>query len=330
MRLNTRLYYSLSLFFSVMISFFIFTACEKEIKLNIKNNPNEIIVEGHIENGLPPYVILTKSISLYDNININKLGNFFVHGATIIVSNGNDSVQLVEYNSSILQTLPDSIAIALAAQFGIQIDSAGDFPDVSIYTVGLTDTNFIGEIGKQYDLRIEVDNQYLTSTTSIPQPVYFDSLWLMPHPNAAFADSFFQVYGWLKDPPAFGNYYRYFTKADNQPFLISNQSVFDDNFFNGKAFQIFIPKGKPIGSNPSDFNFNTDGYWDIADSVCTVKLCQIDKAHYDFWRTLEANRSSQGNPFGSFVLVKSNIKGGKGVWGGYGSITGSYVRVPLP
>ena len=323
-----KIYWSFLLIICTVASVLLFTACEKEIDLNIKSNPNEIIVEGHIENDLPPYVILTKSISLYDNININNLSNFFVHDARIVVSSDTDSVELVEYNSALLQLLPDSIAIAIAAQFGIQIDNADDFPDVSIYTVALDDSSFVGEIGKKYNLRIEVNNKLITASTTIPQPVFFDSLWLEPHPNAAFADSFFQVYGWLKDPPAFGNYYRYFTKADNEPFLISTQSVFDDNFFNGKGFEIFIPKGKPIGSSSADFDFDTDGYWNIQDSVCTIKLCMLDQAHYNFWRTLEANRSSIGNPFGSFVIVKSNINGGSGIWGGYGSITGSYVRVP--
>ncbi len=320
--------YTSFFFFCILSCLFVLPACEKEIDLNIKSNPNEIIVEGHIENDIPPYVILTKSISLYDNININNLENFFIHDARIVVSTDTDSVELVEYNSVILQSLPDSVAIAIAAQFGIQISSADDFPEVSIYTVPITNIDFVGQIGKKYDLRIEVNNQVLTSSTTIPVPVFFDSLWILPHPNPSFADSFFQVYGRLQDPPSLGNYYRYFTKVDNDPFLISNSSVFDDNFFNGKKFQIFIPKGKPIGTNSNDFNFNTDGYWSIDDSICTIKLSQIDKPHYDFWRTLEANRSSQGNPFGSFVIVKSNIIGGKGIWGGYGSITGSYVRVP--
>lgn len=323
-----KIYISVGLLLCVAACLFIFTSCEKEIDLNIETNPNEIIVEGHIENGIPPFVILTKSISLYDNININNLSNFFVSGARIVVSTATDSVELVEYNSTIIQSLPDSLVIAVAAQFGIQISSADEFPDISIYTVPLDAAVYVGEIGKTYSLRIEVNDQVLTSSTTIPAPVFFDSLWIEPHPNPAFADSFFQLYGWLKDPPTLGNYYRYFTKVDNEPFLISRQSVFDDNFFNGKAFEIFIPKGKPIGSNSADFDFDTDGYWDIQDSVCTVKLSMIDKPHYDFWRTLEANRSSQGNPFGSFVIVKSNIKGGKGIWGGYGSITGSYVRVP--
>ncbi len=151
----------------------------------------------------------------------------------------------------------------------------------------------------------------------------FDSLWIEPHPNASLADSFFQLYGRLREPAATGNFYRYFTKADNGPWLISDQSVFDDAFINGQVFKIFIPKGHNYGAQAST-DFNRSGYWDISDSICTVKLSSVDKPHYDFWRTLEANRSSNGNPFGSFVYVKTNINGALGIWGGYASTVLSY------
>ena len=301
-------------------------SCEKEIKLKVSAPSNAYVVEGHIENGLPPYVLLTKNSGFFGNININDISSYFISGAAITVITDDDSVHLQEYNSAFVQSLPDSVAIALAAQFGITITSASEFPAVSIYTVSPADIDFVGKIGKRYDLRIEVDGKKITSTTTIPEPVYFDSLWLLPHPNPALADSFFQVYGRLQDPPAPGNFYRYFTKADNEPFLISDQSVFDDAFINGKKFQIFIPKGHPVGFTASQ-DFTRSGYWDVRDSVCTIKLCMIDKAHYDFWRTLEANRNGQGNPFGSVVYVKSNVVGALGVWGGYGSITGSFRRI---
>lgn len=312
-------------FIMVFIVSFLIISCEKEIDIKLDDPENALVVEGHIENGLPPYVLLTKNSSFFGSIDINDIGSYFVSGAIITVTTDNDSIQLQEYNSALIRVLPDSLVIALAAQFGISIQSAFDFPEIIIYTVPLDDTGFAGVIGKKYDLRIEINGQTITSTTTIPQPIYFDSLWLQPHPNATLADSFFQVYGRLNDPIQPGNYYRYFTKADNEPFLISDQSVFDDAFFNGKEFNIFIPKGHPIGFASSG-DFNRDGYWDVRDSVCTIKLSMIDKPHYDFWRTLEANRQSQGNPFGSVVYVKSNVNGALGVWGGYGSITGSYNR----
>ncbi len=301
-------------------------SCEKEIDLNVDPPADAVVVEGHIENGLPPYVLLTKNSAFFGNININDISSYFISGASITVITDNDSVQLVEYNAALLQLLPDSLAIALAAQFGLTIESASDFPPITIYTVALTDTDFVGIVGKKYDLRVQLNGKTITSTTTIPAPVYFDSLWLQPHPNPLYADSFFQVYGRLQDPIAPGNYYRYFSKADNEPFLISDQSVFDDAFINGKKFKIFIPKGHAVGAKSST-DFNTSGYWDINDSICTIKLCMIDKPHYDFWRTLESSRIRQGNPFGAVVYVKSNVNGALGVWGGYGSITGSFRRI---
>ena len=308
-------------------SVFIFVACEKEIDLKVPDPASAYVVEGHIENGIPPYVLLTKNAAFYGNINLSNLASYFVSGAQITVSSGADTVHLQEYSGTLIQSLPDSVAIALAAQFGLNISSASEFPPITIYTVGLADINFVGEVGKKYDLKIEINGKEITSTTSIPQPVFFDSLWLLPHPDPSLADSFFQVYGRLYDPPAQGTFYRYFTKADDEAFLINDRSVFDDALINGGKIEIFIPKGHPVGSIGSQ-DFNRAGYWDLGDSVCTIKLCVIDKPQYDFWHTVEANRSSQGNPFGSSVYVKSNVIGAYGVWGGYGSITGSYVRVP--
>ncbi len=313
--------------FSCIAVVYSLLSCEKEINLKVPNPASAYVVEGHIENGIPPYVLLTKNAAFYGNINLSNLASYFVSGAQVTVSSGADSVHLVEYSGTLIQSLPDSVAIALAAQFGLTISSASEFPPITIYTVGLADINWVGQIGKKYELKIEVDGKEITGSTTIPQPVFFDSLWLLPHPDASLADSFFQVYGRLQDPPASGTFYRYFTKADNEAFLINDRSVFDDALINGGRIDIFIPKGHPVGSTFSG-DFNRDGYWDVRDSVCTIKLCVIDKPHYDFWHTLEANRNSQGNPFGSAVYVKSNVIGAYGVWGGYGSITGSFVRVP--
>ena len=53
------------------------------------------------------------------------------------------------------------------------------------------------------------------------------------------------------------------------------------------------------------------------DSV-TVKLANIDKATYDFWRTMEYNYQSIGNPFSSPTVVMSNISNDAlGYFGGY-------------
>ena len=122
----------------------------------------------------------------------------------------------------------------------------------------------------------------LPSTTTIPTPVFFDSLWSRPHPNPALADSFYQVYGFhYKTHPEQEMLPLYFTKSNNGPFLfISNTSVFDDAFLMEKISNIYS-KGHPIFDASTDFN--RAGYWNIGDTICTVKLCQIDKSTLRFF-----------------------------------------------
>jgi hypothetical protein len=50
-----------------------------------------------------------------------------------------------------------------------------------------------------------------------------------------------------------------------------------------------------------------------------LKWCTIDKAHFQFWQTMERSNNSNGNPFAAPVSIKSNISNGLGVWGGYGA-----------
>lgn len=154
-------------------------------------------------------------------------------------------------------------------------------------------------------------------------PLAFDSLYFRPHPNPE-VDSLISLMGRIQDPPMLGNYYRFFTKRNSGPWVTTFQTVFDDAFFNGSSLPINVPYGLSRTERTEDFNPDTFGYFHKGDT-CYVKLCMIDEAHYDFWRTVEAERGNQGNPFGSFIKVRSNIKGGIGVWGGYGSVIQSAI-----
>ena len=71
-------------------SIVLFVACEKEIDLKVPNPASAYVVEGHIENGIPPYVVLTKNAAFYGNINLSNLANYFVSGAQITVTTDDD------------------------------------------------------------------------------------------------------------------------------------------------------------------------------------------------------------------------------------------------
>ena len=52
----------------------------------------------------------------------------------------------------------------------------------------------------------------------------------------------------------------------------------------------------------------------------TLKLCNIDKVTYDFWRTYEFSFQSIGNPFSSPTRILGNISNDAlGYFGGYGA-----------
>jgi Domain of unknown function (DUF4249) len=64
-------------------------------------------------------------------------------------------------------------------------------------------------------------------------------------------------------------------------------------------------------------NVDDNSFFNKGDSV-VIKLANIDKATYDFWRTMEFNYQSVGNPFSTPTVVLSNISSGAlGYFGGY-------------
>lgn len=306
----------------LLFSAWLFTACETEITVDLPQPKDQIVVEGYIENGLPPYVFLTKNQPFFGGIDLNNLDAYFVKGAKIVVKDGSNEIELTEYSSALINLLPEEEKTQLANLFGITLDSLGLLPDFSIYSVPIGST-FVGEVGKTYELNIIAEGKELSAVTTIPTPVVFDSLWTKPHPNPEI-DTLVMLYGQITDPPTLGNFYRYFTKRNSGPYVTSFNTVFDDLVINGKTFPIQIPYGISRTDRDQEFDINTFGYWKKGDT-CYVRLAQLDREHYTFWRTLESERANQGSPFGSFVIVKTNIKGGLGIWGGYGSSTNIYI-----
>ena len=300
----------------------VFVACEKEITVNLPNPEEAIVVEGYIENDLPPYLYLTKNSAYFGEFDANALWRYFVSGAKITINDGTDSIELVEYSSDLIELLPDSQRIELSKFFGIPLDSNLQLPGISVYTVPLNST-FVGEIGKTYTLKIEVDDKVITSKTSIPNPVSFMSLREEPHPNPK-NDTLIQIIGHIKDPDTLGNFYRYFTRRNSTPYYTKGvETVLDDIFANGQEFDIQIPYGWDRFSEDQKFDINTFGFWHKGDT-CYIKLSMIDRASYEFWKTVESELRNQGSPFGSIQRVRSNINGGLGIWSGMGSTMNIY------
>jgi hypothetical protein len=125
------------------------------------------------------------------------------------------------------------------------------------------------------------------------------------------------------DKPGFGDYIRYFTKTNSDPFFPGFNSVFDDQVIDGKTYTIQVDRGinKNVDNNDTDIYFNPG-------DTATLKLCNIDRVTFDFWRTFEFSFQSIGNPFSSPTKILSNISnGGLGYFGGYGA---QYRTIVIP
>ncbi|NTS43466.1 DUF4249 domain-containing protein [Flavisolibacter sp. BT320] len=278
----------LSILFSLLL-----VGCEKDIDIDLNTEEPKLVVEATIENGQPPVVVLTRSLDYYAAVSPQLLANSFVKGAEVFLSDGNTTAKLKEYNRSL-----GGFSLVYYS-----IDSA----DLS--------TAIIGQLNKGYSLRIVADGAEYSATTTIPGLTKrIDSVWWKPAPPQADPD---QVIIMVKatDPPGFGDYIRYYTARNNGPLLSPFSSTFDDLFIDGTTYELPVERGIDRNRQIND----RDRFFVKGDTV-TLKLSNIDKATYDFWRTMEFAYASVGNPFATPIKVQSNISGGAlGYFGGYAS-----------
>jgi len=269
--------------------------CEKKINFNLTELPPKLVVEATIENNKAPMVYLSQSLSYFSTISPDQLLNSFVHGAEVYISNGTQTQKLKEYK------------VALGYGFSFYyytIDSAN------------LQTAFKGELNHHYSIRIVTGGNEYTATTTIPGiNKYIDSIWWEPAPKGVEDDKAIVMIT-VTDPPGYGDYVRYYTKRNSEPFYPGLNSVFDDLIIDGTTYQLQVEPGVDRNAEHND----DDHYYNHGDTV-TVKLSSIDKATYDFWRTMEYTYASVGNPFSSPIKVLGNISNGAlGYFGGYASV----------
>ena len=271
----------------------LFAGCEKSVSFNLNNSTSGLVVEAIIENEQPPVVVLSTSLDYFSEITPELLFNSFVHNAEIIISNGAKSQRLKEYSYKTQANIE---------VYYYSIDSA-NLPNA-----------FLGKLDSDYTLSIKVDGKEYRSRTSIPPLTKtLDSLWWIKSVNNPDTSKVVLMTK-VTDPPAYGNYIRYFTKVGNGPCLPGINSVFDDQIINGSTYEIEVEKG--IDRNEK-IDLDDYSFFERGDTV-TVKFCNIDKATFDFWRTMEYSYASIGNPFSTPTKVLGNIEGGAlGYFGGY-------------
>lgn len=301
-------------FASILPIVLLLFSCEKEIELDVPTPEQQLVVQGHIEQNLPPYVILSRSTPFFESTSLDQLTGTLVHDARIFVNDGSEVIEMEElYYDSLPDRAFEFINDELANLFAFDVAELRG-KGISFYST----REMLGRIGRSYALSIFADGKFLNAVTTIPEPSPLDSLWFEPHPDPE-QDTLVTLYARYVDEPNRRNFIRYMTQRNRElMFPPLFQSVFDDfRIFNinGKSIDFALERGQ---SQFAERDFDTYSYFTKGDTII-VKWCAIDEAHFDFWSTMEFDRNQTGNPFGRPTRIKSNINGGLGIWGGYGA-----------
>jgi hypothetical protein len=266
-------------------------SCERDIDIDLPIDQNLIVIEGHIENGSAPRVLVTRNRGFFDEFPANLedfIEQFVIQDAQVNISDGIKTVQL---------------------QFVID---PFNYPFVYY-----TSQDIKGEAGKTYTLSILAEGRSINAVTTIPEPVALDSIYFKLNIFDKDEDSLGFVFARLSDPDTLGNGYRVYSKRNSETGYFPVQgSAFNDEFINGLTIEFFNQQSeKPFSQ---DSFIREDFYYSLGDTAY-MKFCSIGWKEVEFFRTYEAARSSNGNPFSAPTLIKSNVNGGLGIWFGIGA-----------
>ena len=286
-----------------------FHSCEKEVKINLTSGAAQLVVNGQIELGQSPSVVITRSIGYFSKVDLTTLQASFIHDAEVKVSDGAREVTLREYRR-------DTVSNNATVSFYIYALDADD-PAVQ---------DFAGQADKSYRLTVTAEGRTYTSTTKIPNPKPIDSMAAVaPRSAPSKAPTAMQLIVYYSDPDTPGNAVRYFTRRNSEPYYPGPNSVFDDQVVNGTRNSQY-PLQAGSGRSNIDFSDST-GYVFRGDTV-TIKWAAIDRGVFNFYSTFEYAIGTVGNPFASPINVQTNVANGAlGVWAGYGS---TYTTMVVP
>lgn len=245
-----------------------------------------LVVEGWIEEGSVPYVILSQNKPLISTVDSTSIEDMIIRWAKVSVSDGE--------KTEILRGRID-----------------GDYFPPFIYR-GI---EMRGEAGKTYTLTVEYSAHVWHAETTIPESMPLTSLKTEPVEGQ---DTLYSIRATFSDPPGEKNYYKFFTRIHNRQgrYLPSLMGNLDDNLFDGKEMTVTVNQGIEMKAIKK---FNA--YFHVQDTVF-VKFCTMSQFDFDFWTAYENEQINSQNPlFPANQNLPSNISSGRGCWCGYGKST---------
>ncbi len=298
-------------------------ACTKEVEVEIPGYQEQLVIDGSISTGSPAIVLISTSENIYSPTNLEAYLNGFVSGATVVVSDGVISDTLVEICTD---NLPPGTEDLAAAFFGIPTDEL-----VNLNLCGYFSLNINGEVGRTYNLEVNVGDQNFSALTAIYEPTALDSLYWKPEGSLT-------NHGWswatLSDPA--GSYDAYMWEIQRLNVLPDGSQdplwyktfnpFFDDLVFDGLTFDFAYEN--PINFFDETVNEDYRGYYEQGDTII-VKLSKLGRNEFNFYQKKYNQMYTSGNPFATPTNIPSNLEGGAlGVWAGFSPWTDTLICQP--
>ena len=298
----------------LLVSLMLFS-CSKEVKIDIPGYQEQLVVDGKIETGSFPIVLLSKSANIYQPTYLGSYLQTFVQNAFVTVSNGVDTIQLELFAIS---ELPIESQYQMAEMLDLEPEDVVLLP---IFVYSTTNELMRGVVNKSYTLTILESGKTYQATTFLPPVTPLESLyWLPENANPNYGKS----WGRLADPASQVDAYKWEVKrinisSDNQPkdliFKRVRNAYFNDKFFNGLTFD--FEAENPMRRKDSTHLVDYKRFYRLGDSV-VVKFSKMDLNTYNFFDKKFAQMSSASSPFSTPINVPTNLSGGAlGIWAGY-------------
>jgi hypothetical protein len=138
--------------------------------------------------------------------------------------------------------------------------------------------------GRTYGLTVVADGKAYGAASTMPVKVPIDSLFAVQRRSTG-TDPGYDIYLFFKDPPEPGNYYRVNVRVSDP--LIPSDSI------DGKRYRLY--SDKLTNGNEAGYRVRARHTVVKGDTI-TVDLLSLDKATYDYYRTLNDILTSDRSP----------------------------------
>ncbi len=302
----------------LMVAVLGLASCETPISVTLPDTSPMMVLEGRIEPGSPPIVLLSRSQDYFAPVDASLLGSLYQGGGEVVLTVDGTPYPLDEICAGDLG--PAELILA-SELLGVPLEIL-----ILSNLCAYTSLSIQGEVGRTYGVTAMLDGDTVQAVSRLNPHVPLDSLWFEAPGNI---DSLGFIYGDFTDPDSLGNAYRWSAmRIGKDPGLLyPSLSTVDDALFNGLAFE--FSQFRPVTAEDFSEDANPDeiGFYKLGDTVI-VRWDHIDRGAFEAISSMEEQLQSQGSPFSNPSDVATNVQGGLGLWVAYSPFMDTVICTP--